>query len=139
MKIHPRRAAMLFIVLAAFSFCSWAAPPDPRPDTIGCPVFPPDNVWNTSIDRLPVDPNSERYVNSIGSASPLHPDFGAKLWQGAPIGIPYVVVDSKQPSVRVAFDYADESDRSPYPIPPNAPVEGHGTGDSHVVVIDKSS
>src|SRR5437016_13885 len=31
-----------------------------------CPVFPPDNVWNTRIDDLPRHPRSDDYVESIG-------------------------------------------------------------------------
>jgi hypothetical protein len=40
--------------------------------------------------------------------------------------------------VPVTFEYADESDKGPYPIPPDAPVEGgaQSKGDRHVLVID---
>src|ERR1700754_4774833 len=36
-------------------------------------------------------------------------------------------------------DYADESDPGPYPVPPNAPVEGAPdlNGDRHAIVIDR--
>lgn len=70
----------------------------------------------------------------------LHPDFGT-VWQGAPIGIPYVVVPGELPRVSVTFEYADESDPGPYPIPPDAPIEGGpgGTGDRHVIVIDRDA
>ena len=51
------------------------------------------------------------------------PDFGT-VWDGAPNGIPYVLVGGTQPKVPVSFDYADESDPGPYPIPANAPIEG---------------
>jgi hypothetical protein len=68
----------------------------------------------------------------------LHPDFGAN-WDGGPFGIPYVVVPGTQPKVPVTFDYADESDPGPYPIPANAPIEGgaNATGDRHVLVVDR--
>ena len=41
--------------------------------------------------------------------------------------------------VPVKFDYADESDPGPYPIPPDAPIEGgpKADGDRHVLVIDR--
>ena len=60
------------------------------------------------------------------------------MWDGAPNGIPYVLVGGTQAKVPVSFDYADESDPGPYPIPPNAPIEGGATstGDRHVIVID---
>lgn len=67
----------------------------------------------------------------------LHPDFGT-TYNGAPNGIPYMVVHAGQPKVAVTFDYADESDPGPYPIPANAPIEGGtaSTGDRHVLVVD---
>jgi hypothetical protein len=41
--------------------------------------------------------------------------------------------------VPVRFDYADESDPGPYPIPPDAPIEGgrDSDGDRHVLVLDR--
>ena len=41
----------------------------------------------------------------------------------------------------VTFDYADESDPGPYPIPANAPIEGGpaSTGDRHVLVVNKDT
>ncbi len=29
--------------------------------------------------------------------------------------------------------------KRPYPIPANAPIEGNGQGDSHVIVVDKDN
>jgi hypothetical protein len=106
----------------------------------GCPVFPPDNAWNQRVDRLPVHRNSDAIVRSIGSSETMHADFGSGLWDGGPIGIPFVTVPGSQPKVRVSFDYADESDRGPYPIPANAPIEGGrgSDGDRHVIVVDRS-
>jgi len=100
-------------------------------------LFPADNAWNTPVDTLPVDPNSDDYIARIGAATGLHADFGT-VWNGAPNGIPYVVVSGTQPTVPVSFDYADESDPGPYPIPPDAPIEGgpSSTGDRHVLVLD---
>lgn len=105
----------------------------------GCPVFPADNVWNHPVDTLPVDKNSGAYVNTIGAAKPAHADFGAGLYAGGPIGIPFVVVAGTQPKVPVSFQYASESDPGPYPIPINAPIEGgaQSSGDRHVLVVDK--
>jgi hypothetical protein len=102
--------------------------------------FPPDNPWNTDISRAPVDPNSDALIASIGLDTGLHPDFGT-LWEGRPIGIPYTVVPGDQPRVPVTFGYADESDSGPYPIPPDAPVEGGAGagGDRHVLVIDRDN
>jgi hypothetical protein len=98
--------------------------------------FPADNPWNTDISAAPVDPNSSTLIASCGIRG-LHPDFGT-TYDGAPNGIPYVVVHSAQPRVPLTFDYADESDPGPYPIPADAPIEGgsSSTGDRHVLVVD---
>ena len=114
-----------------------AAPtPTPTPGTGACTIFPADNPWNTDISSYPLHPNSAAYVNFIGSAKFLHPDFGT-FYNGEPIGIPYVVVPGTQPRVAVAFQYADESDPGPYPIPPNPPIEGgpDSTGDRHILML----
>ncbi|HET9999840.1 MAG TPA: hypothetical protein VFQ36_03035 [Ktedonobacteraceae bacterium] len=107
----------------------------------GCSIFPANNVWNYDVSRLPVHPNSANFVAAIGLSSHLHPDFGAGLYNGGPIGFPYVVVPGSQPSVLVSFDYASESDPGPYPIPANTPIEGgsQSSGDRHVLVIDSGT
>ena len=97
-------------------------------------LFPADNPWNAPIDTAAVDPNSAAILSNIGLTTALHPDFGANF-NGGPFGIPYVVVSGTQPLVNVSFDFADESDPGPYPIPPNAPVEPGG--DAHVLVVDR--
>ena len=104
-----------------------------------CHVFPRDNQWNQRVDALPVARDSDRLVRSIGVDRPVHPDFGSGLYEGRPIGIPYTTVSRRQRKVRVAFQYADESDRGPYPIPRDAPVEGgrSSDGDRHVIVVDR--
>jgi hypothetical protein len=107
----------------------------------GCPLFPSSFATNQRVDTLPVAPDSAAIVRSIGLDGSIHADFGSGLWDGGPIGIPYTVVDGDQRRVRVSFDYADESDRGPYPIPPNAPIEGgrNADGDRHVLVVDKTA
>jgi hypothetical protein len=85
-------------------------------------------------------PDSDTLIASIGTTGHLQPDFGAD-WNGGPFGIPYVVVGAGQPTVPVAFGYADESDPGPYPIPSDAPIEGgpNATGDRHVLVFDRDA
>ena len=104
-------------------------------------VFPADNPWNQDVSNEPVDANSANLIASIGLGTTLHPDFGT-VWNGAPNGIPYVVVSGSQGRVPITFtDYGDESDPGPYPVPPDAPIEGgsSGTGDRHVIVIDRDN
>ena len=104
--------------------------------------FPADSLWNQDISSAPVDPNSDRYINVIGSTTPLHPDFGAGEYAGQTIGIPYVVV-SGSPFVGIKYTaYGNESDPGPMPIPKNAPIEGYpnpGNGDRHVLVLDRDN
>ena len=100
-------------------------------------IFPADNAWNRDISTEPVDPNSANLIASCGATRSLHPDFGTE-YDGVPWGIPYVTVRGDQPRVPVSFYYADESDPGPYPVPPNAPIEGGvgSSGDRHVIVLD---
>jgi hypothetical protein len=113
------------------------------PHVAGCPVFPASNAWNQRVDTLPVASDSAAIIASIGDG-PVHADFGSGLYDGSSIGIPYVVVHgSKTPKSRVTFDYADESDKGPYPIPKNVPIEGapqHANeGDRHALIVDRDS
>jgi hypothetical protein len=107
------------------------------PRIAGCPAFPASSVWNQRVDRLPVAGNSTAIVDSIGASTGLHPDFGSGLWDGAPIGIPVTTVRGGVPKARVSFDYADESDHGPYPIPANVKIEGGG--DRHALIVDPST
>ena len=104
--------------------------------------FPVDNAWNQDISGASVDPNSDALINFIGASTPMHPDFGAGLYGGSTIGIPYVVV-SGSPFVNIHFTaYGSESDPGPMPVPHNAPIEGYphpGNGDRHVLVLDRDN
>jgi len=106
----------------------------------GVRPFPDDNPWNTPIDKDTVDPKSDQIIAGIGLDVALHPDFCGQ-YNGGVCGIPYVVVTAKTPKVNVTFDYADESDPGPYPIPANAPIEGgpNSTGDRHILMIDRDN
>jgi hypothetical protein len=95
-------------------------------------LFPPDNPWNQRVDALPVAAGSRLLVSRM-SGFRLHPDFSN---QGG-FGIPFAVVGGDQARVPVSFDFADESDAGPYPIPPGVPVEPGS--DSHVLVVDRDA
>jgi hypothetical protein len=105
----------------------------------GCPMFPADNALNEEVAALPASPSSRAYVESIGLAAHLHPDFG----HNPAYGIPYEVVGPGQPKVPVKFGaYKSESDPGPYPIPGDAAIEGGGKtgkGDKHVLVMQEGS
>lgn len=105
-----------------------------------CPTFPADSYWHHDVSSLPVTSSSADWVASIGATSHVHADFGSGLWDGGPIGIPVTTVGAGQARVPVSFDYADESDPGPYPLPFNAAIEGGAasSGDRHVLVVDQS-
>jgi hypothetical protein len=103
------------------------------PGAPDCPLFPESNVWNKEVSRLPVHRNSAALIRSIGLSEELHPDFGSNL----SYGIPYNVVGSNTPKVRVRFYYDDESDAGPYPIPPNPKQEAGG--DRHILIVDRDA
>jgi hypothetical protein len=147
-------AATLGSVVAATSMQGGALPGP-------LPIFPRDNWWNLDISKLPVDPASANYINFIGPAKTLHPDFGGDVAPGSAqvYGFPYAVVDSTVTPRTVQFQYADESDgvdhatnRSIpfYPIPDEAITQVHwieggdpgnvdlrSSSDRHLLIVDR--
>jgi PKD repeat protein len=103
----------------------------------GVRIFPQDHVWNAPVDDLPVDARSADYVSSIGRTGSLHPDFGADLDGTGAFGIPYNIVNNSVTKKSVIFDYLDESEAGPYPIPANPLIEGGAacTGDCHILLL----
>jgi hypothetical protein len=100
----------------------------------GCPAFPADSPWNRDVSHDPVDPRSAAYVQAIseGGDTHLHADFGSN----PEYGFPYAVVAPGQPLLPVAYNadgYPDESDKGPFPIPGDGPIE-YGS-DHHVLVV----
>jgi hypothetical protein len=102
----------------------------------GCPLFGPTFTTNQRVDHMPVAADSAAIVRSIGLDDHFHADFGSGRWEGSPIGIPYTVVTRKTHRSKVRFDYAGESDRVRYPIPPKVKIEGGG--DRHALLVDRS-
>lgn len=114
-------------------------------------VFPPDNPWNQDVSKLPVHPDSDRMIASIGAEKSL----GYNL----DMGFILVPPDQKRVAVKL-LDYPNESDPGPYPVPDNAPIENwplavnedtkaltrpgqtledlqrNGSGDRHIIVVD---
>jgi hypothetical protein len=140
MKEHPFHKTWMIGLVLLFSSAPAQTDPSTSPTLEGCPVFPANNIWNTRVDSLPVDKNSDAYVDTIGRDTNAHPDFGSE-WEGVPVGIPYMVVDSSQAKTEVTFDYADESDAGPYPIPDEPLIEGgpNSDGDRHILIVDKDT
>ena len=135
------RRIVLIAGLALLAGTASAGPSSRLPQAPGCPVFPASSPWNQRVDKLPVAPGSDRVVAAIGVDDNVHADFGSGLWEGGPIGIPITVVRRTQPKTRVAFEYASESDKGPYPIPKSVAIEGgrQADGDRHALIVDRDS
>jgi hypothetical protein len=137
------------VLLAALVLCgvsttdeTIASAGTPLPGAGGCPMFPADNVWNTKITNLPVNPHSAQWLASMDAATTnLHPDFGPSGDPTNPYGMPYTIVPTGHPFVNVAFQYASESDPGPYPFGPDTPIEGgqDATGDRHAIMVDPTT
>ena len=145
MQIKSCFMAAVFVVASA---SAPAFSSESGPAVGGCPSFPADNIWNTPVDRLPVDPASDEYVKSIGADTSLHPDFGSGDYEGAPIGIPFSIVPMRQAKVPIHFEAfgdephaAEESDAGSYPVPRDARIEGgrNSEDDRHVIVVQQES
>jgi len=141
MKTTNISLMFLFIILFAVALFPAAVCAAEMADYTGT-SFPENHALNTPIDSLPVHPNSDNYVDSIGQDAPLHPDLGT-YYEGHPIGIPYNLVGAGQTPIDFVFEY--ESDPGPYPIPIPPLVEGLNSytdddnGDRHILVIDTST
>ena len=135
-RLSQSTACAIALTLFAVSIAIAQAP------AVGnCLLFPADNIWNTPVDQLPVSASSSAWVGTIGTAKALHADFGSGLYDGGPIGIPYIIVLGTQTKYPSTFTYTSESDPGPYAIPLNAPIEGgsQSTGDRHALSIDSDN
>lgn len=162
---HLARGAMYAAMMLVVSACGGgggvsSSAPNPTPAPVPAPapspctasaaslqVFPADNPWRTNVSQAPLDPRSGAIISFLNeTAAPLFADFGSGLYDGAPIGIPFVVVCADQARLPVIYranandgNYGSESDPGPFPIPINAPIEGNGIGDSHVIAVDAAN
>jgi hypothetical protein len=137
--VAARRLTLLLVAVAALTAA--AAQGKPVPGAPSCPMTPSDSFWHADVSALPVHAQSSAWIASVGATAGLKADFGSGTWNGGPIGIPYTTVPGTQPRVPVSFDYADESDPGPYPVPADAPIEGGSgsTGDRHVLLVDRDA
>jgi hypothetical protein len=161
-----RQALVSGLAVAAVSICgsvAWLAAAGSA--TVGgtlpgpLPLFPSSNWWNLDISTAPIDPGSASYINFVGPAKGMHPDFGGNASGVQIYGFPYIVVDSAVPLKTVLFQYGGESDGVThpggvsfpfYPIPDEATnqprwIEGGDPGnvdlrssaDRHMLIVDK--
>jgi hypothetical protein len=95
-------------------------------------VFPPDNAFNQVIEDWPLHSNSKNIVASIGVDKPLR--------YNADMSFVLVPPDQKRVDVKIV-QYPGESDKGPFPIPDNIPVEGwpvsyHRAGNGPTLLAD---
>lgn len=150
----PALAVLLLAVPASAQITRGGALPGPLP------LFRPSNWWNTDVSRAPVDPQSATFINFIGPAKGMHPDFGGDDPDNPPAiyGMVYIAVPGTQPLEQVFFyESPGESDNgapgrpSGYPIPVDAKtqtkwIEGGlaandpaASGDRHMLIVDRDN
>ena len=78
-------------------------------------VFPPDNPWNLVVSDWPLHPNSKNLIASVGADKPMR--------YNADMGFVLVPPGQKKVDVKLGGG-AEESDRGPYPVPDDMPIEG---------------
>ena len=109
-------------------------------DLNGAVPFTGLSHWNIRVDTAPLHPDSGKIMAAMPDVG-LKADFGSGLWDYGdgvmrPIGIPYIVVDAKQPLVPFTLkQWTDQGTPGPYPIPPNPPIEGGS--DAHMIVVQR--
>jgi len=88
----------------------------PEADAIlsGLQVFPKNNPWNEDVSKRPVHPDSDRMITAIGREKTVRHNTD----------MAFILVPPNQPRVDVKIVNLVESDRGPYPVPDNAPLEG---------------
>ncbi len=104
-------------------------------------VFPPDNPWNEDISKRPVAANSKQMIAGIGADK--------RLAYNLDMSFIFVPPNQKKISLR-GLKYPDESDKGPFPIPDEAPIEDwpangkdlksyqreNADADRHLIIVD---
>ena len=111
-------------------------PPSPRrlrwrrrcPAREACPVFPADNAWNRRVDTLPVRRARPRRSPRSGRRRRCTPTSARGSGTAARSGSRSRSSAKAQRKSTVRFEYADESDRGPYPIPAGVQDRGRRRG-----------
>jgi hypothetical protein len=87
-------------------------------------IFPTDNPWNEDVSARPLLSNSDAMIAQVMADL----SSSRRTLRGFS-EMNYVVVPDDQALIPISFfNYGDESDPSPYPIPSSMPVETWPTG-----------
>jgi hypothetical protein len=86
-------------------------------------ILPRDNAWNEDVSRRPLLSNSAAMITQVVN------DLSTNRRTLRPFQeMNFVIVPDNQPLVPInLYEYPDESDPGPYPIPSNMPVESWPT------------
>ncbi len=124
--------AMLWLGLTISGGSAVASAGTPVPGAPNCPIFPADNVWNTPIANLPVDPHSAQWLAAMDAST-------TNLQPVAPptYGMPINVVPPGHAFIPLAFG-SSGNDPGPYPLGSDTQIEG-GTGDRHAIMVDPAT
>lgn len=94
-------------------------------------IFPVNSAWNEDISRRPLLANSDAMIAQI-----MADLSSSRRTLRAFQEMNFVLVPDSQSLVPINFvDYPDESDPSPYPIPPNLPIETWPTGTGNLTLL----
>ena len=127
--------ALVWLGLTVGGASGVASAGTPLPGAPTCPIFPSDNVWNTPIANLPVNPQSAQWLAAM-DASTTNLQF---VW-GPPYGMPITVVSPSQPLVNITFS-SSGNDPGPYPFSASTGIEGgqSATGDRHAIMVNPAT
>jgi hypothetical protein len=78
-------------------------------------VFPADNPWNLVVADWPLHPRSKNIVASIGANKPFRANDD--------MGFILIPLNQKKVDVKIV-SYPGESDKGPFAVPDNIPIEG---------------
>ncbi len=124
--------ALLWLGLTGSVAPGVASAGTPLPGAPACPIFPADNVWNTPIGNLPVDPHTAQWLAAMDAST-------TKLQPVAPpsYGMPINVVPPGTAKIYLTFG-SSGNDIGPYPFTAGTQIEG-GTGDRHAIMVDPAT
>ena len=125
-------SAMLCLGLTISGGTVVASAGTPLPGAPNCPIFPADNVWNTPVANLPVDPHSAQWLAAMDAST-------TDLQPVAPptYGMPINIVPAGHAFIPLAFG-SPGNDPGPYPLGSDTVIEG-GTGDRHAIMVDPAT
>lgn len=126
-----KKAAIILFVLTFSLFTILPAQAANSPSLRGIQIFPKDNIWNTRVDTLPVDANTDIYIHTLVTETAPYSGLRHYIRNA----IPYNVVNSTQPHQYITFEKPAYSDNISYPIPEN-PLYEQGSNDHHMAIID---